>query len=60
MSLYHHTLLAEPRALAYLASRGLDAATIERCRLGYAPGDQLTAYLDGTGCRLGQPCVLGC
>jgi len=45
VSLYHHTLLAEPRALEYLASRGLDAATIERCRLGYAPGEQLTAYL---------------
>ena len=45
VSLYHHTLLAEPRALAYLASRGLDTATIERCRLGYAPGGQLTAYL---------------
>jgi DNA primase len=45
VSLYHHTLLAEPRALTYLASRGLDTATIERCRLGYAPGDQLTAYL---------------
>ena len=44
-SLYHHTLLAEPRALEYLASRGLDTATIERCRLGYAPGDQLTAYM---------------
>jgi DNA primase len=45
VSLYHNTLLAEPRALAYLASRGLDTATIERCRLGYAPGDQLIAYL---------------
>jgi DNA primase len=45
VSLYHHTLLAEPRALAYLDSRGLDRTTIERCRLGYAPGDQLTALL---------------
>jgi DNA primase len=45
VSLYHHTLLTEPSALTYLASRGLDAAAIERCRLGYAPGDQLTAYL---------------
>jgi DNA primase len=45
VSLYHHTLLAEPRALEYLSSRGLDRPTIERYRLGYAPGDQLTALL---------------
>jgi DNA primase len=45
VTLYHNTLLAEPRALGYLSGRGLDAATIERCRLGYAPGDQLVAYL---------------
>jgi DNA primase len=45
VSLYHNILLAEPRALEYLAGRGLDAPTIERCRLGYAPGGQLTAYL---------------
>jgi DNA primase len=45
VTLYHHTLLAEPCALAYLSGRGLDRATIEQCRLGYATGDQLTAYL---------------
>jgi DNA primase len=45
VSLYHHALLAEPRALAYLSGRGLDRTTIERCRLGYASGDQLAAYL---------------
>ena len=45
VSLYHNNLLAEPRALKYVAGRGLDAPTIERCRLGYAPGDQLCAYL---------------
>jgi DNA primase len=44
-TLYHHSLLAEPRALAYLAARGLDRATIEQCLLGYAAGDQLPAYL---------------
>lgn len=43
--LYHNNLLAEPRALEYLAGRGLDPAAIERCRLGYAPGEQLSAYL---------------
>jgi DNA primase len=45
LSLYHNSLLAAPNALKYLAGRGLDAATIDRCRLGYAPGDQLAAYL---------------
>jgi DNA primase len=45
VSLYHNILLAEPRALEYLAGRGLDTPTIERCRLGYAPGGRLTAYL---------------
>jgi DNA primase len=45
VTLYHHTLLAEPRALAYLTERGLDRSTIERCRLGYAVGDQLVAHL---------------
>ncbi len=45
VTLYHNTLLADPRAVGYLSSRGLDAATIERCRLGYAPGNQLAAYL---------------
>jgi DNA primase len=45
VTIYHHTLFAEPRALAYLAQRGLDRATIEQCRLGYASGDRLAAYL---------------
>jgi len=45
VTLYHHNLLAEPRALAYLSGRGLDRAIIAQCRLGYATGDQLAAYL---------------
>jgi DNA primase len=45
VTVYHHNLLAEPRALAYLDGRGLDRSTIEQCRLGYASGDQLVAYL---------------
>jgi DNA primase len=45
VTVYHHNLLAEPRALAYLTGRGLDRATIEQCRLGYASGEQLVAYL---------------
>jgi DNA primase len=45
VTVYHHNLLADPRALAYLRERGLDKATIEQCRLGYASGEQLVAYL---------------
>jgi DNA primase len=59
VSLYHHTLLAEPRALAYFASRGLDTATIERCRLGYAPGNQLTAFMRWHRLPIGPALRLG-
>ena len=45
VTLYHHALLAEPQALAYLSGRGLDRASIENRRLGYAAGDQLLPYL---------------
>jgi DNA primase len=45
VSFYQNNLLAEPRALEYVSGRGVDAATIARCRLGYAPGDQLAAFL---------------
>ena len=45
VTLYHHTLLSDSRALAYLSGRGLDRTTIEQCRLGYATGDQLACYL---------------
>jgi DNA primase len=45
VTLYHHILLGEPRAMTYLAGRGLERAVIERSRLGYATGDQLAAYL---------------
>lgn len=44
-TLYHHALLAEPRALTYLLDRGLDRGAIDQCRLGYATGDQLAPYL---------------
>jgi len=33
---YHETLKASPEALAYLATRGLDGALVERFRLGFA------------------------
>jgi DNA primase len=45
VSLYQNNLLAEPRAVEYVSGRGIDAATIARCRLGYAPGDQLATFL---------------
>jgi DNA primase len=44
-TLYHHSLLAEPRALAYLEGRGIRPAIICQHRLGYAAGDQLLSYL---------------
>lgn len=45
VEVYHNRLLADPRALAYLGHRGLDPTTITTCRLGYAAGDELLAYL---------------
>jgi DNA primase len=45
VELYHNRLLADPAALAYVAGRGLERSTLERCRVGYATGDELAAYL---------------
>lgn len=45
VELYHNRLLAEPGALGYVVGRGIDRATVEGCRLGYAAGDELLAYL---------------
>ena len=45
VELYHNRLLTDPAALAYLEGRGLDPATLESCRVGYASGDELVAYL---------------
>ena len=42
---YNACLLAEPSAQAYLQERGINQATIERYRLGYASGDELVPYL---------------
>ena len=44
-TLYHRRLLADPTALAYVQGRGLDAATITSCQLGYAAGDELLAWM---------------
>jgi DNA primase len=47
--LYHNRLLTDPAALAYVAARGIERATLERCRVGYAAGDELAAYLRWRG-----------
>lgn len=45
VELYHNRLLTDARALAYAEARGLERSTLERCRVGYAGGDELAAYL---------------
>jgi len=45
VELYHNRLLTDSAALEYVRSRGLDDNVIEDCRLGYAAGDELVAYL---------------
>ena len=45
VTLYHNSLLDNAPALAYLRSRGIGRDTVERCRLGYAPGGELARYL---------------
>src|SRR5207237_736377 len=50
---YARRLAAEPRALGYLASRGVDLATLQECRLGYAAGDDLARFLHRRGLPLG-------
>jgi DNA primase len=44
VEVYHAALLANPQALAYASSRGLDADTVHQFRLGYAAG-RLKRYL---------------
>ena len=45
VKLYHNRLLSELTALRYLWERGIEGSILEDCRLGYASGDELTAYL---------------
>jgi DNA primase len=45
VELYHNRLLTDVEAHTYVRGRGLDERIIERCRLGYAAGDELAAYL---------------
>ena len=44
VEVYHAALLANPKALAYASSRGLDGDTVRGFRLGFAAG-RLKRYL---------------
>lgn len=45
VELYQNRLRHDARALDYLRRRGVATAVIERCRLGYASGEELVPYL---------------
>ncbi|MFN8632908.1 MAG: DNA primase [Chloroflexota bacterium] len=49
VELYHNRLLTDAHALAYVERRGLERETLKRCRVGYAAGDELAAYLRWRG-----------
>jgi DNA primase len=57
--LYHRRLLTDAPALAYLAERGVDRATIDACRLGYAAGDELVPLLRWRRIELGPALHIG-
>jgi DNA primase len=56
---YHSNLLAEPRALDYLAQRGIVLATARQYRLGFAAADQLLPFLHWQRLPLGAALHLG-
>jgi DNA primase len=45
VELYANRLLADERALGYMAGRGFRPADLQRCRVGFAAGNELAAYL---------------
>ena len=45
VELYHGRLLCDLTAFSYVRGRGIDRQTIERCRVGYAAGNELAAFL---------------
>src|SRR5579884_278353 len=49
VDVYHATLLEHSAALAYLTRRGIDAATIDRLKLGFCAGDRLLGALQVAG-----------
>lgn len=46
---YHLALFANPFALKYVEGRAISRSTIERFRVGYAPGDRLARFLTFKG-----------
>jgi DNA primase len=58
-SVYHHRLLTDPVAMAYIERRGLDRATVETCRIGYAAGDELLPFLRWHRLPLGPALRIG-
>ncbi len=59
VDLYHNRLLTDPTAEAYLQSRGVDGGIIDRCRIGYAAGDELAAYLHWRRLSIGAAMRVG-
>jgi len=58
-SMYHHRLLTDPAALAYVAQRGLDRVAVQNYRIGYAAGDELMPYLRWRRLPLGPALRVG-
>jgi len=58
-AVYHHRLLTDPPALAYLEQRGIDGSVVHSCRIGYAAGDELVPYLRWCRLPLGPALRLG-
>ncbi|MGH2355190.1 MAG: CHC2 zinc finger domain-containing protein, partial [Chloroflexota bacterium] len=59
VDLYHHRLLADVEAMRYVRARGLDEATIERHRIGFAAGDELVDLLRWRRLPIGAARKLG-
>jgi DNA primase len=58
VTFYHESLWSSPAALAYLALRGIDRETAQRCRIGYGALG-LAPYLRGRGFRLDDARTVG-
>ncbi len=58
-SMYHHRLLTDQEALAYVAQRGLDRVAVQNYRIGYAAGDELMPYLRWRRLPLGPALRVG-
>jgi DNA primase len=58
-TVYHHRLLTDPQALAYVTQRGIDRAAVQNYRIGYAAGDELMAFLRWRRLPLGPALRVG-